>query len=168
MRHRFKKTACLAALACAVAPAAAFAAGGVPGGGGTARPVGGGGGGANAGGVVQTGGSATSVRLSAVLGHSIDSYAFGTVAYRQDGTRRQLSIDTQDISVGVGPFATAVDMTVNGAQVAELPVSPLHNGSASYSADTNAGDSVPTLTAGAWISVNDAATGWPLLYGALG
>jgi hypothetical protein len=158
MRNGIQRAACIAVLALAVAPASAAAAGGLPGGGGAAVPVGGGGGGLNSGGarVPAGGGSPTTIQLTGNLFKTIDSYVFGSVSYKDDGSRRNLRVNAGFIGVGT-IHPTVVDIMVDGTLQAELPAPA--DGKLSYTADTGSGDSVPVLHAGSFVSIVDPAYG---------
>jgi hypothetical protein len=158
MRIGIKRAACIAALVVAVAPASAVAAGSLPGGGGAAVPVGGGGGGLNSGGarVPTDGGSPTTIQLNGNLFKTIDSYVFGSVSYKDDGSRRNLRVTAGFIGIGT-IHPTVVDIVVDGTVQAELPAPA--DGKLSYTADTGSGDSVPVMQAGSNVSIVDPAYG---------
>jgi hypothetical protein len=164
MRGGIKRTICLAALGLAVVPSAAFGAGGIPGGGGAARPVGGGGGGLNSGGATLNGGSPNQLQLSAALGHTIDFLAAsGTAGYKDDGSRRTLTVNLSGVPFGLNNNTTAVDIELDGVLQAEVPVGA--NGTVKYTADTGHGDSIPALRVGSAIDVFDAADQIQILFG---
>jgi hypothetical protein len=158
MRRGIKRTICIAALSLAIAPTSALASGGLPGGGGAAVPVGGGGGGLNSGGarLPAGGGSPTTIQLSGNLIKTIDSYVFGSVSYKDDGSRRNLRVNAGFIGVGT-IHPTVVDIVVDGTVQAELPAPA--DGKISYTADTGSGDSVPVLHASSNVSIVDPGYG---------
>jgi hypothetical protein len=158
MRSGIQRAVLIAALALAVSPASALAAGGLPGGGGAAVPVGGGGGGLNSGGarVPTGGGSPTAIQLSGNLFHTIDSYVFGSVSYKDDGSRRNLRVNAGFIGVGL-IHPSVVDVVVDGNVQAELPAPA--DGKISYTADSGSGDNVPALHAGSNVSIVDPGYG---------
>ena len=159
MRSGIKVAAYLAALSLVVAPGSAVASGGLPGGGGAAVPVGGGGGGLNSGGarVPAGGGSPSTIQLSGNLFKTLDSYVFGSVSYKDDGSRRTLRVDAGFIGVGTIHPAVVEIVVDDGIVQTEIPAPG--DGKLSYIADTGAGDRVPVLHAGSNVRIVDPAYG---------
>jgi hypothetical protein len=121
-----------------------------------AIPVGGGGGGLNSGGarVPAGGGSPTTIQLGGNLARTVDSYVFGSVSYKDDGSRRDLRVGF----IGVGLIQPAVvDIVVDGNVQAELAAPA--GGKLTYTADTGSGDSVLVLHVGSLVSIVDPVWG---------
>lgn len=97
------------------------------------------------------GGTATKLQLSATLAANAafpGVLTAGEVRYREEGARRRIEV------AATGQFAAGQQLllVVNGLPAETMTASAIP-GSLAFSADTEAGDAVPTIRAGATVQI---------------